>query len=492
MRKIIESRLLPQGSLQLVCGSVGDMFEHLNCQDVIAFTGSKSTAEKLQQHQNVIDQSVRFTAETDSLNCSILGPDAKRGTPEFDLYVKEVVNEIATKAGQKCTAIRRIIVPSGSSGDVVSALSEALAKLKVGNPANKEVDIGALASLGQREEVIGRIADLRSESELVYGSIEEFEVTDADASKGAFFAPVLLQCEDPVGSKTPHSVEAFGPVATVLPYADLDEAAQLARMGEGSLAGSIFTADDDVARHLVLESAPYHGRMVLINRDCAAESTGHGSPLPHMVHGGPGRAGGGEELGGIRAVKHYMQRTALQGSPQTLTRVTNHWLRGATENEIDVHPFRRTFDELQVGDTLHTGEREMTVEDIEAFAALSGDTFYAHMDEKEAARNPFFEGRVAHGYFIVSAAAGLFVDPPLGPVLANYGLDNLRFAKPVNPGDKLKVRLTCKQKTWREGMGYGEVRWDTEVTNQDGDIVAAYDVLTMVASEETLRDLPPA
>ena len=492
VRRIIDSGLLPEGALQLVCGSVGDMFDHLNCQDVIAFTGSKSTAEKLQQHRNVVDQSVRFTAETDSLNCSILGPDAKPGTAEFDLYIKEIVNEISTKAGQKCTAIRRIIAPAELSGDVVSALSDALGKLKVGNPANREIDMGALASLDQREEVIGRIAELQSESELVYGSIDDFEVTDADAKKGAFFAPVLLACDDPLNSRTPHSVEAFGPVATVLPYKDLDEAAQLARMGEGSLAGSIFTADDEVARTLVLESASYHGRMVLINEHSAGESTGHGSPLPHMVHGGPGRAGGGEELGGIRAVKHYMQRTALQGSPQTLSRVTNHWMRGATENSLDTHPFRRTFDELQIGDTLHTGEREMTVDDIEAFAELTGDKFYAHMDEKEAARNPFFEGRVAHGYFIVSAAAGLFVDPPLGPVLANYGLDNLRFAQPVNPGDRLKVRLTCKQKTWREGMGYGEVRWDTEVTNQDGEIVAAYDVLTMVASEETLRDLPPA
>jgi len=492
VRRIIDSGLLPEGSLQLICGSVGDMFDHLNCQDVVAFTGSKSTAEFLQQHKNIVDQSVRFTAETDSLNCSILGPDATPGTPEFDLYIKEIVSEISSKAGQKCTAIRRIIAPVELSADVVSALSEALGKLKVGNPANKEVDIGALASLDQRDEVISRIGDLQAESELVHGKLEGFEVTDGDAKKGAFFAPVLLQCSDPVNSKTPHSVEAFGPVATVLPYKDLDEAALLARMGEGSLAGSIFTADDEVARTLVLETAPYHGRMVLINRDCAGESTGHGSPLPHMVHGGPGRAGGGEELGGIRAVKHFMQRTALQGSPQTLSGITGQWIRGAKENQLDTHPFRKTFEELRVGDTLHTGEREMTLQDIDAFAHLSGDTFYAHMDAKEAARNPFFDGRVAHGYFIVSAAAGLFVDPPLGPVLANYGLDNLRFAQPVNPGDKLKVRLTCKQKTYREGMGYGEVRWDTEVTNQDGEIVAAYDVLTMVATAETMSDLPPA
>jgi len=468
------------------------MLEHLNCQDIVAFTGSKSTADFLRQHKNIIDQSVRFTSETDSLNCSILGPDAKPGTPEFDLYVNEIIKEISSKAGQKCTAIRRIIVPAEVSGDLVEALSKRLAELRIGNPANKETQMGALASLGQREEVIERVQELQRESQLVYGSRDDVAVVDADAKKRAFFSPILLQCEDPLNSKTPHSVEAFGPVATVLPYDNLEDAAALARMGEGSLAGSIFTADDDVARTLVLETATYHGRMVLINRDCADESTGHGSPLPHLVHGGPGRAGGGEELGGIRAVKHFMQRTALQGSPQTLTAITNHWIRGAKENTLDVHPFRKTFEEVRIGDTLNTTERTMTKEDIESFAELSGDTFYAHMDAKEAARNPFFEGQVAHGYFIVSAAAGLFVDPPMGPVLANYGLDNLRFAQPVNPGDRLKVRLTCKQRTYREGMGYGEVRWDTEVTNQDGEIVAAYDVLTMVATAETMAELPPA
>lgn len=491
VRRIVDSGILPDGALQLICGSVGDMFDHLNCQDVIAFTGSKSTADLLRQHKTVIGQAVRFTSETDSLNCSILGPDAKPGTPEFDLYLAEVVREISSKAGQKCTAIRRIIVPSGFSGEVVRELSAKLAALKVGNPANKDIDIGALASIGQRDEVMSRIAQLQSESDIVYGSVSDFDVIDADAKKGAFFAPVLLQCRDPLKSATPHSVEAFGPVATVLPYEDLDGAAALARMGEGSLVGSIFSADDAVIRELVTNCATYHGRMVLINRDCAAESTGHGSPLPHLVHGGPGRAGGGEELGGIRAVKHYMQRTALQGSPQTLTAVTHQWIRGATENTLDVHPFRRTFEELRIGDTLHTGERLMTRDDIESFAALTGDTFYAHMDAAEAARNPFFEGQVAHGYFIVSAAAGLFVDPPLGPVLANYGLDNLRFAKPVNPGDRLKVRLTCKQKTYRDGSGYGEVRWDTEVSNQDNDIVASYDVLTMVATAETMAEIPP-
>lgn len=491
VKLIVESGILPEGALQLICGGVGDLFDHLNCQDIISFTGSKSTADYLRQHKNITDQSVRFTAETDSLNSSILGTDAKPGTPEFDLYVNEIVKEISSKAGQKCTAIRRIIVPSELSGDLVRALSRRLGELRIGNPADKDTDMGALASLSQRDEVRQRVVDLQQECEIVYGNPDDIEVINADARKGAFISPILLQCDDPLNARAPHRVEAFGPVATVLPYDTLEDAAALARMGEGSLVASIFTADDDVARTLVLETATYHGRMVLINRHCAAESTGHGSPLPHLVHGGPGRAGGGEELGGIRAVKHYMQRTALQGSPQTLTAITNHWIRGATENTLDTHPFRKTFEDLRIGDTLNTKERVMTKEDIEAFADLSGDIFYAHMDAKEAARNPFFEGQVAHGYFIVSAAAGLFVDPPMGPVLANYGLDNLRFAQPVNPGDSIKVRLTCKQKTFREGMGYGEVRWDTEVTNQDDEIVASYDVLTMVATAETMADLPP-
>lgn len=488
-RRMIESDILPEGTVQLVCGGVGDLLDRLDCQDVIAFTGSKSTADRLIQHPNVIANSVRFTAETDSLNCSILGPDARKGTPEFDLYVDEIVKEITSKAGQKCTAIRRIIAPEALSGELTETLSARLAEVRVGNPASKEVDMGALASLGQREEVGARVQDLAAESRMVYYRADDFEVVDGDPDKGAFFAPVLLQCDDPFASAAPHRVEAFGPVATVLPYRDLEGAAKLARMGEGSLVGSIFTNDDGVARELVLEAAAYHGRLLVINRDCAGESTGHGSPLPHLVHGGPGRAGGGEELGGIRGVTHYMQRTALQGGPSTLTRVTNRWVRGAAERDPGRHPFRLTFEELEVGHTLHTDERALTLEDIERFAELTGDTFYAHMNEEDAARNPFFEGRVAHGYLIVSAAAGLFVDPPLGPVLANYGLDDLRFAKPVNPGDRLKVRLTCKQKTLREGAGYGEVRWDTEVTNQDGEPVAAYDVLTMVATAAKMEEI---
>ena len=484
VRRINKCGILPEGALQLICGGVGDLFDHLNCQDTIAFTGSKNTAEFLQAHPRVVSESVAFTAETDSLNSSILGPDALPGTPEFDLYIKEVTREMTAKAGQKCTAIRRIIAPENIAGEVVEALAKSLGDIRIGNPASKDVDMGALASQGQRDEVRDRVEELSHQADIVYGGTEDFEVVDADAGKGAFFMPTLLHCQKPLTSHAVHSVEAFGPVSTVLPYADLDEAIELSRLGEGSLAGSIVTNDNNVARELVLGTAAYHGRMVVINRHCAAESTGHGSPLPHLVHGGPGRAGGGEEMGGVRGVKHYMQRTAIQGSPQTLTAIGSRWIRGADQNDPGVHPFRKTFEQLEIGDTIVTDSREVTLEDIQHFAEFTGDTFYAHTDEEAAAKNPFFEGRVAHGYLIVSFAAGLFVDPDFGPVLANYGVDDLRFAQPVNYGDTLKVRLACKQKTLRAGTGYGEVRWDAEVTNQDDEAVAQYDVLTMVATNE--------
>ena len=484
VRRIAESGILPAGALQLVCGGLGNLFDHLGCQDTIAFTGSKSTAEFLQQHPRVIAESVAFTAETDSLNASILGPDAGPGTPEFDLYVREIVREMTVKAGQKCTAIRRVIAPAAISAELIAALTAALRDIRVGNPSNPDVTMGALASQGQRNEVRDRVHELSQQAKVVYGGNIDFDVIDADADKGAFYSPTLLHCDKPFAATAVHAVEAFGPVSTILPYNGLDEAIERARRGDGSLAGSIVTNDDKVARELVLGTAAWHGRMVVINRHCAGESTGHGSPLPHLVHGGPGRAGGGEELGGIRGVMHYMQRTAIQGSPQTLSVLGNRWIRGAEQKDPGVHPFRKTFEQLEIGDTLVTDSREVTLEDIEHFAEFTGDRFYAHTDEEAAAKNPFFEGRVAHGYLIVSFAAGLFVDPDFGPVLANYGVDDLRFAKPVNYGDSLKVRLTCKQKTLRAGSGYGEVRWDTEVTNQDGEIVAQYDVLTMVATDE--------
>jgi len=483
VRRIAESGILPPGSIQLICGGVGDLFDHLGCQDTIAFTGSKTTAEMLQRHPRVVSESVAFTAETDSLNMSILGPDAVPGTPEFDLYIQEVTREMTSKAGQKCTAIRRIIAPSDIAGEVVKALSSALGNIRIGNPALKDVDMGALANQDQRDEIRERVKDLSAEADVVFGGNDDFEVVDADRNKGAFFMPTLLHCEKPLAASAVHSVEAFGPVSTVLPYDSIDDAIQLARLGEGSLAGSIITNDNKIARELILGTAAYHGRMVVINRHCAAESTGHGSPLAHLVHGGPGRAGGGEEMGGVRGVLHYMQRTAIQGSPQTLSAIGHRWIKGADEVDPGVHPFRKTFEELKLGDTFKSGLREVTLDDINHFAEFTGDNFYAHMNEEEAAKNPFFEGRVAHGYLIVSFAAGLFVDPDFGPVLANYGVDELRFMQPVNYGDSLKVRLACKQKTLRGDSGYGEVRWDAEVTNQDDEIVAQYDVLTMVATD---------
>ena len=488
-RQIVESGLLPEGAVQLICGGVGDLFEHLTCQDVIAFTGSASTARKLRTHPRVVDRAVRFTAETDSLNSSVLGPDAVTGTPEFDLFVREVVREMTVKAGQKCTAIRKAIVPAGECAAVLEALRAALAKVVIGDPRAESVRMGPLASLAQRREVLERLARLQRESVTVCGQ-GELMLAGADAERGAFIAPTLLHCNDPQGAQAVHEVEAFGPVSTVVPYRTVDEAIDLARRGEGSLVGSVFSADDAIAAGLVLGLAPLHGRILVVNRHCAKDSTGHGSPLPHLVHGGPGRAGGGEELGGIRGVLHYMQRTAVQGTPDLLTAVTGRWVGGSRELDPLVHPFRKTFGAVRIGDTFRSGEREVTLEDIERFAALSGDHFYAHMDEAAARRNPLFGGRVAHGYFLIAAAAGLFVDPPLGPVLANYGIDGLRFTQPIRPGDRIRVRLTCKEKSLRIGQGYGEVRWDTQITNHNGLTVAQYDVLTMV-SERDMPDAPP-
>ncbi|MGH8252295.1 MAG: phenylacetic acid degradation bifunctional protein PaaZ [Steroidobacteraceae bacterium] len=481
VRRIIETGLLPEGALQLVCGGVGDLFDHLGCQDVVSFTGSAATAAKLRAHPAVVRHSVRFVAETDSLNSSILGPDAAPGTAEFELFVREVAREMTVKAGQKCTAIRKALVPRGFLAGTVAALQAELAKTVVGDPRAEGVRMGPLASLAQREEVLARVAELARESEIVSGDAGKFPVSGGDRERGAFLPPLLLLCRDSGSARAVHSVEAFGPVSTIIGYADTAEAIALARRGEGSLAGSVFTADDQVAAELVLGLAPYHGRVLVVNRHCAKESTGHGSPLAPLVHGGPGRAGGGEELGGIRGVLHYMQRTAVQGSPDTLTAIGGRWVRGATQRDPGAHPFRKPFHALVIGDTLVSGEREVTVADIERFADLSGDRFYAHMNEAEAARNPLFGGRVAHGYFLVSAAAGLFVDPDYGPVLGNYGLDNLRFVKPVKPGDRIRVRLTCKQKSLRADKGWGEVTWDTEITNQDNETCAAYHVLTMVS-----------
>jgi oxepin-CoA hydrolase/3-oxo-5,6-dehydrosuberyl-CoA semialdehyde dehydrogenase len=482
-RRIIDSKLLPPGAVQLICGGVGDLFAHLECQDVVSFTGSAATALKLRQHPAVLANAVRFTAETDSLNCSILAADAGPGSPEMDLFVREVVREISSKAGQKCTAIRRALVPAAHAAAVLEPLRAALGALVVGDPRLQEVRMGPLASLAQRREVLEQLGRLEREAQRLCGGRGAVQPVGADPEHGAFLAPTLLYCPEAHAARAVHEVEAFGPVCTVLPYADTADAIALARRGGGSLAASVFSADEALAAQLVRGLAPYHGRILALSRHSAAESTGHGSPLPHLVHGGPGRAGGGEEMGGIRGVLHYMQRTAVQGGPDLITAVTGRWTRGSRELEPGEHPFRKAFAALRIGDTFRSGERTVTLEDIERFAELSGDRFYAHMDEKEAARNPLFGGRVAHGYFLVSAAAGLFVDPPYGPVLANYGIEALRFVKPVRPGDRIKVRLTCKEKSLREGAGYGEVRWDTALTNQDGEAVANYDVLTMVSEQ---------
>ncbi|TWB58179.1 oxepin-CoA hydrolase/3-oxo-5,6-dehydrosuberyl-CoA semialdehyde dehydrogenase [Rhizobium sp. ERR 922] len=481
VRRIIETGLLPEGALQLVCGSVGDLLDHVEGQDVVTFTGSAATGQRLKMHRAIIENSVRFTMEADSLNAAVLGLDAAPGTEEFDLFVKEVTREMTVKAGQKCTAIRRVIVPRSYSEALITALNDRLGKMAIGNPADETVRMGPLASLDQREEVRARIRDLATEAEIVGGDPDNPRVTSGDASAGAFLNPVLLYCDRPGSARAVHDVEAFGPVSTVMPYDTAEEAVDLARRGKGSLVASVFTNDPHFAEEAVLGLAPFHGRVMIGNRLSAKSSTGHGSPLPGLVHGGPGRAGGGEELGGIRGVKHYMQRTAVQGTPRLLSAVTGRWMDGADVRTGSEHPFRKSLAELKVGDQLVTATRTVTLDDIEHFASFTGDTFYAHMDEEAAKANPFFEGRVAHGYLIVSFAAGLFVDPAPGPVLANYGVDNLRFLTPVNPGDTLQVQLTCKEINPRINAEHGEVRWDCKVTNQLDAVVAQYDVLTMVA-----------
>lgn len=470
---IVESGILPEGSVQLVCGDVGDLFEHLTEQDLVGFTGSASTARRLRTHPAVVERAVRFNAEADSLNCSILGPDG-----DVDLYAAQLVTEMTAKAGQKCTAIRRAFVPRERLAEVTEAVRGRLEQVVVGAPLAAGVTMGPLVSLRQREEVRAAVKALGGE--LLFGDLDQVRVVDADAQAGAFMSPILL-AGDPDRAE-PHEIEAFGPVSMLMPYGSAEQAVDYAARGRGSLVGSIVTEDPGFAREVVLGLAPWHGRLLVLDRTNAKESTGHGSPLPMLVHGGPGRAGGGEELGGVRAVKHHMQRTALQGSPDVLTAVTGVWTPGARRSE-DVHPFRKSLAELRIGDTVTAGPRQVTDEDVAHFAEFTGDTFYAHTDEAAAAANPLFGGIVAHGYLVVSFAAGLFVSPEPGPVLANYGLENLRFLTPVKPGDELRVTLTAKQISPRENADYGEVRWDTDVTNQNGESVAKYDVLTLVAKE---------
>lgn len=486
VRILVETGLLPAGSLQLVSGSVPGLFDHLGLGDLVGFTGSASTAERLRAQAA---QGVRFTSETDSINASVLGPDAVPGTPEFDAYVKQLMVELTTKAGQKCTAIRRAIVPAASVVPLLDALRTKIAeRVVVGDPHAEGVTMGPLVSLAQRDEVLRAVGVLQAAGgRLMLGTTDAPDVTRADGSTGpapdgAFITPIVIGFDGDANDlpDAVHDVEAFGPVASVLAYRTVDEAADLVGRGGGSLVTSVATADPAVAATLLSRTAAYNGRLLFLDRDDARTSTGHGAPVPHLIHGGPGRAGGGEELGGIRAVLHHMQRTAVQGSPAMLTALTGVWHQGAAARS-DRHPFRKSLAELAIGDQVVSPSRSVTLEDIETFARFTGDLFYAHMDEAAAAANPFFPGRVAHGYLLVSWAAGLFVDPEPGPVLANYGLENLRFVTPVSPGDAIRVVLTAKQITPRETDEYGEVRWDAVILNQRDEIVATYDVLTLVA-----------
>jgi oxepin-CoA hydrolase / 3-oxo-5,6-dehydrosuberyl-CoA semialdehyde dehydrogenase len=480
--EIVTSGILPEGSVQFIAGSLGDLLERLTGQDVVSFTGSASTAVKLQRIPAIAENSVRFIAERDSLNAAILGSDVREDDPEFELFVKEVAREITTKAGQRCTCIRRAIVPRGMMDRVQSALVARLDRAVLGNPRNAQVTMGALVSCSQRDDVLAAVRQLAQEAVVVYGDLDAPpQLIDADAKAGAFLSPIVLRCDRPLPAKRVHSVEAFGPVTTLMAYDTIDDAVEIANRGEGSLVASIFSYDAATADALVLGIAPFHGRVLVVDRDDAKEQTGHGSPLAPLVHGGPGRAGGGEEMGGVRGIFHYMQRTALQGTPQRIATVTGVWNPGAVEMPADGHPFERAFEELRIGETFNTLTREITLEDIERFAHFTGDEFYAHMDEAAAKASPFFEGRVAHGYLVLSFAAGLFVRSELGPVLANYGLENLRFLTPVYPGDTIRVRLTVKEKRPRKPE-YGEVRWSVSVFNQRDEIVATYDLLTMNAT----------
>ena len=484
VREIIASGILPEGSLQLICGSANGILDHLENQDVVTFTGSATTGKMLKSHPRILEESVPFNMEADSLNCSVLGEDAVPGTPEFDLFIKEVQREMTAKCGQKCTAIRRILVPEKLVEDVQIALGQRLAKTVIGDPAQEGVRMGALAGQEQVKEVTDRVNQLAKSQEIVFGSLSSFEVIGADKNKGAFFSPILFVNDDPFNKTDVHNLEAFGPVSTIMPYKTIEEAIELAKMGKGSLVCSIITADNQIAKEFVLGAAALHGRILVLNADCAKESTGHGSPMPQLTHGGPGRAGGGEEMGGMRGVKHYLQRTAIQGSPTTLTAITNQYQTGAEFKLDNVHPFRKHFEELEIGETWITAKHTVTETDIVNFANVSGDNFYAHVDATSL-EGTIFEGRVAHGYFILSKAAGLFVEAKKGPVLLNYGIDECRFTKPVYPGTTIGVKLTVKEKIDQEkrsedDVAKGIVKYYVEVYDDTDEIVAVTTILTMV------------
>jgi len=495
VKEIIASGILPEGSLQLICGSARTILDHVDSQDVVTFTGSADTGRMLKTNPNIINNAVPFNMEADSLNCSVLGKDAKPGTPEFKLFVKEVKKEMTVKCGQKCTAIRRIIVPEEFVEDVQIALGKELGRTAIGDPALKETRMGALVSQDQVQEVRDRVKVLSKTAEIVYGDLDKVEVNGADAKKGAFLSPILMLEKDPRKNTAVHEVEAFGPVSTIMPYKDLDDAVELAQMGLGSLCASISTFDDSTARDFTVGAATHHGRILILNRESAKQSTGHGSPLPTLVHGGPGRAGGGEEMGGMRGVKHYLQRCAIQGSPTTITEITGIYQANAKYKEAEKHPFQYHFEDIQPGMSLKTANRTITDSEIANFANLSWDHFYAHTDITSLSHT-IFDKRAAHGYFILSAAAGLFVYPNKGPVAANYGLDTCRFMRPIYHNDTIHVRLTCMEKIDRDVRGKqfpsGVVKWFVEVFDQDEEKVAIATVLTMVAKKSPFVEIDRA
>ena len=494
VKEIIASGILPEGALQLICGSAGDILDHVTSQDVVTFTGSASTGLILKSHPAILRESVPFNMEADSLNCIVLAADVEPGKPEWDIFIKEVKKEMTVKAGQKCTAIRRIFVPENKMEDAWKAIASELEKTAIGNPLNEKVRMGAMAGQAQREEVKEQVQKLLAASSVVYGSLDSVHVIDADATTGAFLSPLLLLNDKPFTSTATHDIEAFGPVSTIMPYQHMDEAIELSKKGKGSLCSTIVTADPVYAKQYVLGAASHHGRILVLNNECAKESTGHGSPLPLLVHGGPGRAGGGEEMGGLRGVKHYLQRTAIQGSPTMITAISNVYQPHAKGFNNGIHPFKKYFEELVIGDQIITGKRLITSEDIDRFAELSGDHFYAHLTATDFA-GTMFEQQVAHGYFIMSAAAGLFVDSyEKNPVLLNYGIDELRFTKPVYPGMSVYIRFSCKEKTAQEmkeqnpdvaitrgaDIPKGIVKWYVEIFDETDEAVGVGTILTMV------------
>jgi len=488
VREIIASGILPDGALQLICGSAGDLLDQVGSQDVVTFTGSARTGQLLKAGKRVLEENVPFNMEADSLNCIVLGEDVQPGMPEWELFIKEVRKEMTTKSGQRCTAVRRIFVPENKLEAVQSALHKALAQTVIGNPLHEKVRMGSLAGETQRREVKEQVLHLLETSSIVYGSLDNVSVIDADPVKGAFMSPLLLLNENPFGSTTVHETEAFGPVATLMPYRHTEAAVALSKMGKGSLVSTIVTADPRIAQSYVLGAGPWHGRILVLNEQCAKESTGHGAPLPLLVHGGPGRAGGGEEMGGLRGMKHYMQRVAVQGSPDMITAISQVYQQGATGNTNTVHPFKKYFEELAVGDQLITEKRLITAEDINQFADLSGDHFYAHLQNTDFA-GTMFERQVAHGYLLMSIAAGLFVDSyEKNPVLLNYGIDELRFTKPVYPGAEMYIRFTCKEKIRQEkkeptDIDKGIVKWMVEMLDDTHELIGIATILTMVAKK---------